>query len=362
MPEPDSHSGPRPASWSSTTTLPELAHWLCAHTDILLVTHNKPDGDAIGSCVGVARALRRRARQTGTPVRAEVLLAGPVERWADSLLGEGETRAAQRGACAELEGWRPTAILIQDTGSRSQLEGVWAMLEGRAADAAIVDHHRSGDAEIASRRLINPEWAAVCEGSAALCTHILGLPSPRDLPAEIAEMLALGLGTDTGWFRHSNVRPETLRLAADLIEAGADQAKLFSLVEQCDREERFRLKARALSGMELLEDGRLAVMTLRTSDFHATRADPTETAGLADDALRLASVRVAVVINEVAGAEPALSKLSLRSKAGPGMVDVNAVARELDGGGHANAAGARVEGTPERAREAVIAAVRKHMP
>ena len=364
QPTPDAATSPPAAhpAWASTTDLPAIADWLRTKSNILLVTHNKPDGDAVGSALAVSRALRIAL----PAARVEVLFAGPVDHWAHTLASDGEFHVAaadQPGTRATvndtLAGFDPDAILIQDTGSRSQLDGVWPWIESRAADAAIIDHHRSGDPTIAERRVINTEWAAVCQASAELASLLLNAQSPTDLPREVARLAFLGLATDTGWFRHSNVTPETMRLAADLIAVGIDHPSLLALIELQDRPSRLRLKARALTNLELFDNDTLAIMTLREQDFRDAHADTTESGGFTDDALRVESVRAAALITEVPGSEPPRCKLSLRSKPGPDIIDVNQVAGVLGGGGHANAAGARVEGSLQDARDALLAAIRK---
>ncbi len=349
-------------AWQSTTDLPAIADWLRTKSSILLVTHNKPDGDAVGSALAVSRALRIACPSA----RVEVLFAGPVDHWAHTLATDGEFHIAdpdQPGTRATvnstLAGFEPDAILIQDTGSRSQLEGVLPWIESRAADAAIIDHHRSGDPTIADRRVINTEWAAVCQASAQLAALLLSAESPTDLPREVARLAFLGLATDTGWFRHSNVTPDTMRLAADLIAVGIDHPSLLALIEHQDRPSRLRLKAIALANLQLFDRDTIAIMTLREQDFRDAHADTTESGGFTDDALRVEAVRAAALITEVPGSEPTRCKLSLRSKPGPDMIDVNQVAGLLGGGGHANAAGARVEGSLDHARDALLAAIRE---
>ena len=279
-----------------------------------------------------------------------------MPRWAEDILQD--TPHTHIDATSDLNAFKPDRILIVDTGSWSQLDALAPLVKDHAAITAIVDHHLSGDAEIAERRLLATTAAAACEPIAELAQLVLGLVRPSDLPVSIARSLYLGLATDTGWFKYSNARPSTLRLAACLMEAGVDHAALQGLIELNEAPARLRVVARALSSLELLDRDRVAIMTLTTEDIHAAKAGPSDTGGLANYPLSIGTVRVAATITEVetSGTEPA-TKISMRSKPGPNMVDVNEVAKTLGGGGHANAAGAKLACSVEQAKAKLIKAL-----
>ncbi|MEL7471771.1 MAG: DHH family phosphoesterase [Planctomycetota bacterium] len=343
--------------WTTNTTASELADWLRDKQRVLLLTHQKPDGDAAGSMTALARALAQAGAE-----RVVGVVAGPTPNWFEQLTDGVRVLLMERGAVETLEGegFQPDAIVIQDTGSRSQLEPMLGLLEGRGSISAIVDHHLAGDGALADRRLIDPSRAAVCQLTASLACALLGQSEPRGLPADIASPLYLGLATDTGWFKHSNVSPEVHRVAAELLEAGADSTALFAMVEQSERPSRLRLLARALASLELHADGRIAIMTLTESDFRAARAGPGETGGMIDLGLTMRGVSVSVLATEVAESDPPRTKLSFRSSSAPlagEPVDVNAVASSLGGGGHARAAGARVDAPVDEAKRRVLGAL-----
>ncbi|TVQ61371.1 MAG: hypothetical protein EA378_09150 [Phycisphaerales bacterium] len=349
-------------AWSTNVSIAEIGDWLRGKPRVAVLTHGKPDGDAIGSTAAVVRAINHASHAPGHAARAWYV--GPVPGWVKSIANGTAYRVVEDNGLPQKH--EAEAVLICDTGSRAQLEGYADLLktEGFAQRAAIVDHHLQGDAELAERRHVDSSAAAACEPVAELCAHIMGLAGVRELPKDVATPLYLGLATDTGWFKHSNVRPRTLRLAADLLEAGADHAWLYRVVEQRDRVSRLRLLGRAFEKMTLHCDGRVAVLPLSIADYHAARAGPGETGGFADQVLNVAGVLVAVVLTEVEakgdpaqGGEPARVKLSFRSKSGRPAVDVNAVAQTFGGGGHAQAAGARLEGAMDEVIARVVAAL-----
>jgi phosphoesterase RecJ-like protein len=191
---------------------------------------------------------------------------------------------------------------------------------------------------------------------------VLGLKTGAQLPTEVAEPLYLGLATDTGWFRHSNVSPTALRLAAELLEAGVDHAKLYEMVEQRDRVSRLRLMSRALNSLEMHHGDKVAVMTLLLKDFEECRAAATDSAGFSEIPLAAEKVKVSVLITEAFRTEGAdnqqITKVSFRAKSGPGGVNVGAVAASLGGGGHIPAAGAKLSCAVPEAKRRVVEALK----
>lgn len=337
--------------WVSTSTLDEIADALRNAPDAVLLTHEKPDGDALGSTLALARALTRLGADA-TPV-----YSGAWSARFDPIVGA--TPVLRLGETPDLSALPddPAVIVIADTGAWSQLTTVRPWLEPRVERAVVLDHHLHGDPGVAPRRHIDTGDAAVCQSVALLCRRLLCVDRIDELPASIAEPLYLGLATDTGWFRHSNVSPEALRLAADLLDAGADHARLYRLIEQSESPCRLRLIGRALASMALIAGGAGAVITLSLEDVKACGASGDDTGGLADMPLAIGSVRASATITEI-GARRA--KVSLRSKSADGdepAVDVNRVARALGGGGHAQAAGARLDLPLDEARARVIDAL-----
>lgn len=351
-------------AWASTTSIADLATWLRGRRRVVVLTHLKPDGDAIGSTIAVTRAINLAAAARGTVLEppATPWYAGPMPDWAADVIGATEHRVLTQADRPDHDRREdPDAVLVLDTGAWTQLHEVREWLLPRREIAAVIDHHRQGDADVADRRVIQTAAAAACEPCAELCCALLGVPSPARLPVEVATPLYLGLATDTGWFRHSNVSPSVLRLAASLLEAGVDHAALYEAVEQRDRPSRLRLMARALGSMKFLQRERIAVMTLTLQDFHDCNAAPTDSSGFAELALTAGPVQVSVLITEafVADRDPggSVTKVSLRSKNGPASMDVNEVARKLGGGGHVRAAGAKVHADLAETTRRVIEAL-----
>lgn len=337
--------------YTTSTTVPEAAAWLAQARSVVVTTHFKPDGDAVGASLALARALRQR----GPDTHIELWYAGILPDFLDEIAGDTPHRHLDTLPPTDQD--TPDAVVVVDTGAWSQLESVREFLSSRADRTLVIDHHLSGDPSIAARRIIDDNAAAAAQLVADLCAAMLGL-TPATLPEPIATPLYLGLATDTGWFRHSNVTPQVFRLAADLVEAGVPHTELFRLVEQRDHPGRLRLFGLALNSLELHDRGRVALMVLTQHDFKSAGAKPGDTGGFADRLLAIEGVLAAVVLNEShdhAG-EP-VTKVSMRSKPGPDAIDVNAAAATIGGGGHARAAGARLRGPLSEAKATILGAL-----
>ncbi len=351
-PQPTTSPTQTSTDWATNTTIAQVAARLKGAKHVALLTHFKPDGDALGSTLAVTRTLNL------LNIDARAWYYGALPNWADHAAGDTphtilET-TAKPAENADL-------VLVMDTGSWGQLAEARPWLEGKADRTIVIDHHLTGDPEIASMRIVDTSAAAVCETAAALCVALLDLAGPEHLPPDIAELLYMGIATDTGWFRFSNTTPDTMRLAAALLEAGTDQPRVYRTVELCDRASRLRLMALALASLEFHADNTIALMTITQADMHSAKASPGDAGGFADLALAVETVRVAGVLSEapkVSGEGPR-TRISLRSKAmGDGSIDVNKVTGTLGGGGHARAAGARVKGTIDDVKAILLEALK----
>ena len=202
----------------------------------------------------------------------------------------------------------------------------------------VLDHHQTQE-EWADEKLVVKDAAAAAEVAAELIEQ-WGVPLDRAM----ATSLYVGLVSDTGWFAFSSTRPFTHRLAARLLEAGVDNDRLYQLLYQNERPQRVKLQARALGSTQLLHDDRLAVTIVRASDFAAAGASVTDTEALVNFPLQAKTVEVSVVLTEPT--EPGPVRVSLRSKGG---LNCAQFAEPFGGGGHARAAGLKIEGTIDEA-------------
>jgi phosphoesterase RecJ-like protein len=338
----------------SNTTIERLSERLKSARKVLITSHEKPDGDAIGSCAAVARALRALG------IENEVWVQGAIS---DSLL-EFVPDLTIRHAPTDSPSDDHDLVVIVDTGAWSQLQPLESFLRARRDSTIGFDHHARGD-DVASERVVRVA-AASCTELLASLVDALGVPLETGGDAagrcSIAEALLLGLATDTGWFRFESCGADSLRVAARLVEAGADKSRIFRLIEENDRPARILMAGRAQDSAEFICGERAVLMQLTPSDFEETTARPEELSGLVNAPMSVRSVEVSVLITAV---EAGAAKASFRSKPpldpGSPFIDVNQLAAVFGGGGHVHAAGARI-GLPlaeakEAIREALVAAL-----
>lgn len=340
-----------PNPYTSNTTPAEAAGRLAAASRVALLTHAKPDGDAVGSAMGLARALAMGQRN----IPSVTVFCPPWDGRFDALLGDTPVVFAEVPTVFDTPAVREADLVaVLDTGSFAQLGPAADFVRERHDQTLIIDHHAGGDPTVAPLRLIDTAAASATQVVARVACALLGAASPADLPAPVAEPLYFGLATDTGWFRHPSVNPDVFRLAADLLSTGVDHNQLYTASEMSDPPERLLLIQRALASLELIADRRAAVVALGPDDFDQSGATFNHASGLVDIAKGVTTVEVSAMLYEV---EPGRTKVSLRSKASDLSIDVNAVASTWGGGGHKHAAGAKINKPLAEARAEVERAV-----
>ena len=305
--------------------LSAAATLLREHPRVLVACHESPDGDALGSLVGMGTSLR----EAGWDV---VLWApGDAPLPADYLwLGlEVTTRTPPADAAERL-------LLALDCGSAARLGSDGPAAVAAAAASINLDHH-ADNTKFAGLNLVD---------ATSPCTTILVLRLLRELDItitlDVAEALYVGIVTDTGRFMYANASAESHRVAAELIDLGVDPAEIFRRLYEGKPAARVELTARILSSLELRLDGRLAVAYVTIADLDATKASESDSEGVIDALRSIAGVEVAALVREPRAGEGQLHKCSLRS-AQP-TVDVARIAHAGGGGGHTLAAGFALDG------------------
>ncbi len=335
------------SEYVSNTTVQHIAQRIRNATKIVLTTHVKPDGDALGAVLALERGLKTIGQC------AEIWLMGQLELSLQALAAQTPLQFIENAA----PGDECDLVIVADTGAWSQLGPIEAWLRARYADVIVVDHHVRGD-DVGALRLIDPSAASTTQMLVGLL-EALGCEITGGTGG-VAEALFVGLATDTGWFRYQAAGAEAMRLAARLIDLGVDKTRLYQLIEETSRPQRLALKARALASLEYHNDGAVAVMMLRPQDFEETGGSIDDLPNLVNDPMSVGSVRASILLVQ---REPKRTKISFRSKPSTSIaaqgepIDVNVLAQRFGGGGHFHAAGARVETDIDAARAAVIAAL-----
>ena len=319
---------------------------LAASKRVLVTTHVRPDGDALGTVAAMVLALRKMK------IESEVLLLSHLPRKYTFVFEENSIphHDAERGWPANLNLASFDTFLVMDTGTWSQLPGLRERVEAWKGRKLVVDHHLTQE-DWADVKLVVTEAAAAGEIAAELL-DVWGI----DFDRPIAASLFLAIASDTGWFQFSNTRPYTLRLAARLIEHGVDTDQMYQHLYQNERAERVTLQTRVQQSLELLLEGRLAVMRVRKDDFQQTGANVGDTENLINVPLQVRTVQVSLLFVEPT--DPGPVRVSLRSK---GQVDVARFAEQFGGGGHARAAGLKLDGTLGEVHDRVVGAMVRSM-
>jgi phosphoesterase RecJ-like protein len=343
------------ASYDPNITMDEAVQLLREARQVVVVTHAKPDGDAFGSVVAAAAALRHLG------IGVHPLIVPPIPMSFGSLKGADLVRVHEPQTplpAADLH-------LVVDTGAWSQLHPLRPLLEPHMDRTLLIDHHISGDVP-ARWRLIDKRAAACCEVLAEVIERLNRHAPVNDAiiaDAVVNESLFVGIASDTGWFRFSNTRPRTHELAARLLDRGVDHSALYARLEQTERVQKLKLMIRALDSLELVAHDRAALMVLGATDFADSGAMLEETERLVDIPQAVASVQVVVLVTEPPplAENGAAIRVSFRSKPGPGAVNVAEMAHEFGGGGHARAAGAKIQAPLEEVVRRVKAALSREL-
>jgi len=301
---------------------------------IVLTTHCTPDGDGIGSQLGLYHALRVLGKQVsmhnrdGVP-RIYEFLDGAAE------VGRGDYNAG---------GGRPDLIISLDCGARSRLGMPDPFFE--SATLVNIDHHASntrfGD--------INIIDDAYCATGAMVSDLLIALGI--ELNAAMARPIYTAILTDTASFRLNSATAEVYRLAADLVEAGAEPWPICMQVYENRSLAGLKLLSECLTTLTLRDNGRSAWVYVTHEMYEKTGADVEDTEGLIDYARAMQGIEVAVFIRNDDGGEQ--WKVSFRGKT---YADVGSVAATLGGGGHRHASGCLMHGSLESIEARVQKAV-----
>jgi phosphoesterase RecJ-like protein len=308
----------------------EVAKLLAAGKRFLLTGHRNPDGDALGSALGLALALEAQGRDAHIVMR---------DTWSSAY---GKLPGISRVEVADAlpAGWtaRFDAILAMEC-PEPERTGWPDLLQGKTVN---IDHH-AGNLRYGALNLVDLPAAATGEIVADLL-DLLGWPLTED----IATNLWVSLVTDTGSFRYSNTTPKALALGARLVAAGARPGPVNEFLFEAAPLSSIKLEALVLSTLELHASGAVATIELPRRFFGESGANEADTEGLVNRARGIEGVRAAALIREGDDGEV---RCSLRSK---GAVDVRGVAALHAGGGHRNASGCRMAGTLASAKAALV--------
>ncbi len=310
-------------------TLEKMASFFRKRDGFLLICHTNPDEDTAGSAYALYLALKRM----GKKVRI-VCDMGPPRR--GSAYWEADAFSNELG-----EG--PYVTVSVDVAARNMLGALEAPLGGRVT--LKIDHHALGE-DFGDYNYTDPA-AGAC---GMIVYRLLLLLGPLD--REMASSLYLAIASDTGGFRYSNTNAETHRVAAALLDCGAEGAAISETLFETKSEKEFRALRLGLSRLRYYCEGRLALMSITNADKEAEDLSDRDLGELASLSRQTAGVLLGVVLRQ-SDADPKKFKISMRSREG---VDAAALCASFGGGGHVRAAGgALTADSPEEAEQRLLA-------
>lgn len=301
---------------------------------ICVAGHIRPDGDCVGSQLGLAVGLRNAGKK--------------VVCWNEDLIPDkyrflDPDRLFQKPK----SGLEFDCVIATDAASFDRLGAVGSCVADRKL-LINIDHHES------NTRFGDLNWVSAREPSTGELVFRLLKIAKWPITKPIANCLFTAVSTDTGSFQYPTTQPGTYHVAGELVRRGADLARICDEVYQSYPLSRMGLLRHVYSHYRLTHQNQIAYFWLKKAHFTRAGADRSDTEGLIDHIRAIAPVVVACVFEEI---DSELTRISLRSKSD--KVNVNEIAAQFGGGGHPAAAGARISGKPLSVQRKVIGAIRR---
>lgn len=291
--------------------------------NILILTHRNPDGDTLGSGFALLRALRDMGK------RARLINADPIPK-KFSFLYDGIVE----------EDFTEEFVVSVDVAERKLLGESFTEKYGERVNLAI-DHHET------SRLFAEKTY---CESDSASCCEIVYLlikAMGTPITKEIADCIYTGCSTDTGCFKYSNVTPRTHRIAAELIEAGADHSRINVRMFETKAMGDFMLQKLCLDSLEIFGEGKVALISVTTDMLAQCGVDKSALDAIKPITRQIEGVEIGITLKEEND-----GKIGISVRTGESY-DASAICAHFGGGGHMRAAGCEVKGTIEEAQEKI---------
>ncbi len=295
---------------------------------IVVIGHKNPDGDAIGSSLGLCNFLKQKGHQV------QVVMPNDFPeflKWipeASTIINYEQNFEDTKTAIEQAE-----IIFTLDFNALNRTGNLATELERATADFILIDHHQQPD----DYAIVTYSDVAMCSTSEMIFHFMEKLKGIQLLNKKIATQLYVGIMTDTGSFRFSATTATTHRVIAHLIEAGAENDSIHQNVYDTNSPDRLKLLGTALNNLVILPQFRTAYITISQNELNNNNFKKGDTEGFVNYALSMSGVIFAIIFIE--NKKEDIVKISLRSK---GDFSVNEFSRNhYNGGGHTNAAGGR---------------------
>lgn len=300
---------------------------------IVLLTHEMPDGDAVGSTIAMYIALKRLGKNVD-------MIIENCPRTYDFLPFRNEIK--EEGSREKYD-----LTIALDCSDIKRLNGFSNYFE-TAKDRIVIDHHGS-NTMFGDINFVNPVSPACCQ-ILVLVLEYLGV----EIDKEIGTCILAGIITDTGGFKYETVTAETFELIAELLNKGINVSNVYKKVLQMISRSSFELRKIAMNRLEFLEEGKISFTYITKEDEKNWNAVTGEHEGIVEMARDIEGVEVAVFLRETENGY----KASLRSN---NYVNVSDICLMLGGGGHPKAAGANLPLPLEQAKEKIVDQIKKYI-
>lgn len=309
--------------------LSEVCEFLKKNDCFRIITHAFPDGDTLGSGFGLCAILRKMGKKA-------------------NVICPDEVPCKFAYLCLEQQSFKPKCTVLVDVAD--------IKLTGRLAEELLgrvdlcIDHHIS-NTEFADRLYLDDTASAACE-----CIYSIALELGIELDKFIVNALYTGISTDSGCFRFTNTTARTHRIAAELLEQGADAGEINRVMFETKSRARINIERMALDAMEFWYGGRLATLPLTLTMQQSANCNHGDMEGITSLPRTVEGVLVGVTFREKP--QGGVYKTSVRTHA---PIDASAICKEFGGGGHIRAAGCDITGTLEQVKEQMLAVVKRHL-
>ena len=319
---------------------------------ILVVSHVRPDGDAIGSTIALCRSIKAQAKLDDRDCFCQPLLLSHVGEAYKFLLSGNELIVGENITDADLSSEKLNEydlIIALDTRAKRQMPPIGDYLIERTSlgkPVLVLDHHLSGD-DIGTCQIVDSDAGAAGEIVYNLCR---AADFPMDRKA--LEAIFVAISTDTGWFKFQNTHADSFLIASELVSGGVEVDQMYRTLFMKHEPVKLALMTEALHTLELRCNDKFALMTITNRMMEKIGANRSHIENIVNEPMQIGSVEVSVLCVEME--EEGKTRLSLRSK---DYVDVNAISNVLGGGGHARAAGVTILKPLMEAKADIIRAV-----
>lgn len=300
---------------------------------IVILTHENPDGDAVGSSLAMYMALQKMGKTSD-------LIIPEVPRVYNFMSGADEIKKEGSSDPYDL------AIAV-DSATIKMLNG-WSSYFETAKSKIVIDHH-STNTMYGDINFVNPD-APACAQILINIIDYFGI----EIDKEIGTCILTGIITDTGGFQYQSTTPETFEFASELLKKGVNVSDIYKRVMNTKSRANFELRRRAIDRMEFLEDGKIAVTYITKKDEEEVNAESGDYEGIVEEGRAIEGVEVSIFIRETSKG----FKASLRSNS---YVNVSDVCLMFGGGGHFHAAGCTISQSLEQVKEKIVNQVKMYL-